>query len=86
MSYYNVGIFADDKYYNAQGTGIGFANDINMIARKLSHNKKYNLAIDASTTCTGFCSFEKIMLCSLYLIMLEKTLKKKLSFRIRINS
>lgn len=55
MSYYNVGIFADDKYYNAQGTGIGFANDINMIARKLSHNKKYNLAIDASTTCTGFC-------------------------------
>lgn len=55
MSYYNVGLMADGRYFNKQGEGVGFAADVNKLAKSLAQGKKYNLSIDASTTCTGFC-------------------------------
>lgn len=55
MSFYNVGVFVGDKYFHQCGEGIEFVNQVNEICKNYSSGHKYSLAIDASTTCTGFC-------------------------------
>ena len=55
MSRFNFGVFVNDTYYNRVGEDKYFVNTLARVLKENSEGHKFNLSIDASTTCTGFC-------------------------------